>query len=188
MRRTLYCRWAAVILAARAPLGCSEDARLVRVAEEAADRQAGQNREMAQLNREVAEGTKRLVEAEAQSRKEVIALQQDLRADQADVHRARDRLEVERKQIAAQRHRDPIIANAITGVGLLLACLTPLLLCWYLLRTVREESDGAVVAEVLIEELMAEHPKLLGPLAADPAQLASDQPVLSVDADGDPDR
>ena len=188
MRRTLYCGWAVVVLAALALLGCSDDARLVRVAEEAADRQAGQNLEMSRVNREVAEGTKRLVEAEAQSRKEIIALQQYLRADQANVNCSRDRLEVERKQIATQRHRDPIIANAIASVGLLLACLTPLLLCWYLLRTVREESDGAVVAEVLIEELMAEHPKLLPPLAADPARLASDQPVLSVDTDEDPDR
>ncbi len=37
MRRTLYCRWAVVILAALVPLGCSDDARLVRVAEQAAE-------------------------------------------------------------------------------------------------------------------------------------------------------
>ena len=143
MRRTFYyyCIWAVALLAVLVPLGCSDDARLVRVAEEAADRQAAQNREMSQLNREVAQGTKRLVEADAQSRTELVALQQDLRADQTAVNHGRDRLEAERKEIAAQRNRDPVVANAIDGVGLVLACLIPLLFCWFLLRRVRADSD-----------------------------------------------
>ena len=46
-------------------IGCSDGERVAKVATEAADRQAQQNQEMAQLNREVAEGTKRMVEADA---------------------------------------------------------------------------------------------------------------------------
>ena len=45
--------------------GCDSDERVVRIATEAADRQAEQNHELVQLNREVAEGTRRLVEADA---------------------------------------------------------------------------------------------------------------------------
>ena len=37
MRRTSCCGWVVVILAALVPLGCSDDARLVRVAEETAE-------------------------------------------------------------------------------------------------------------------------------------------------------
>lgn len=45
--------------------GCRGD--VVEIAREAADRQASQNTEMIRLNREVAAGTERLVEADAQS-------------------------------------------------------------------------------------------------------------------------
>jgi len=180
---------AALIALAIIPLvGCEEDPRLVRMAKEAADRQAAQNQEMSRLNREVAQGTKRLVEADAESRTELVALQQDLRADQAEVNRGRDRLETERRQIAAQRHRDPIIANAITGVGLLLACLLPLWLCWCLLRSVRDENDDSIVAEVLIEELASDQPRLLPSPRTDRAALAHDQPShSSLTAATDPD-
>ena len=114
MSRTLL-RVLIIVLAplATIPLGgCDEDERLTRMATEAADRQAAQNQEMSRLNREVAEGTKRLVEANAQTQKELAALQHDLQADQAEIGRQRDLLETERKQVAAARRRDPIIANA----------------------------------------------------------------------------
>jgi len=138
---------ALIALAIISLVGCDEDERLARLSEKAADRQASQNQEMTKLNREVAEGTKRLVKADAESRKELVSLQRDLQAEQSEIGHQRDQLETERKQIAQQRRRDPIIANAITGLGVLLACLAPLLLCWYLLRGVRDENDDAIVAD-----------------------------------------
>ena len=48
--------------------GCSDSERIAEVATEAAEQQAKQNVEMAQLNREVAAGTKRLVVADAEAR------------------------------------------------------------------------------------------------------------------------
>ena len=178
MSRTLL-RVLIVVLAplATIPLGgCDEDERLTRMATEAADRQAAQNQEMSRLNREVAEGTKRLVEANAQTQKELAALQHDLQADQAEIGRQRDLLETERKQVAAARRRDPIIANAITGVGLALACMLPLLLCWYLLRSVRDETDDTLVAEVLIQELASDTPRLLPPFEEHRTSLPCDRP------------
>ena len=61
--------------------GCDDAA--TRVAREAADRQAQQNTTMAELNKEVAGGTHRLVEADAQARKEVIGVHRDLQAERS---------------------------------------------------------------------------------------------------------
>jgi hypothetical protein len=147
---------AAVVASALCWLGGCSDARVSAIAREAADRQAQQNLEMAKLNREVAEGSKRLV-----------SLQQDLRSDQAEVVEGFNALESERRAMAAHRHRAPIIANAITGVGLTIACVLPLLLCWYLLRDVHDEQNDPVVTEILIEELGTGRTMLLPPFAGD---------------------
>jgi hypothetical protein len=56
---------------------------------------------------------------------------------------------------------DPIIAAAITNAGLLLACLLPLILCWYLLHRPVEPADDQAVAEVLLDDLVADRPLLL---------------------------
>ena len=74
-------------------LGCDENARVARVAEQAAERQARQNDEMARVTRESAEAARRLVEADAQARQEFLAAQQDLQTQQAELGRQRDRLE-----------------------------------------------------------------------------------------------
>jgi hypothetical protein len=92
------------LLAAMIPLtiltlsGCDDDPRVVRVAREAADRQAQQNVEIAHQNREIAETTKRLVEADSQSRTELVAMQRDLQNQAAEVAKQRDALEAERQQ------------------------------------------------------------------------------------------
>jgi len=58
--------------------------------------------------------------------------------------------------------RAPIIAAAITQVGLWLVCLAPLALCGYLLYVLRHAGDDdAAVTELLIDEIIAEHPRLL---------------------------
>ena len=67
--------------------GCSRDERVVQVAREAADRQAEQNLQMADLQKQVAEGSRRLVEAEAKTRGEMTAMQRELQQSQAEVGR-----------------------------------------------------------------------------------------------------
>ena len=144
-------------------LGCDEDKQVSQVATEAAERQAAQNREIAYQNRQISETTQALVAADAQSRKELIALQQRLEAQQAEVAKGHDLLEAERKEFAIQRHRDPIIAAAITSFAILLACLMPVVLAWHLLRATHDETVDPELTEVLIAELVAEQP--LSPLA-----------------------
>ena len=142
--------------------GCgSRDDRLVRLATDNAHQQAEQNRQMAELQKEVATGTRTLVEADAQSREALIRLQHDLQTAQAEIGHARDRLEAERREIAAQRRTDPVIAAAITDIGLVLAALLPLVICWCLLRQRADADADQAVCELLVEELAAREPLLL---------------------------
>jgi hypothetical protein len=164
-----------ILLALLLTAGCgSNDDRLVNMAQDHEKRQAEQNQRMAELQNQVAEGSKRLVEADAESREKFLAIQDNLRADQAAVGQQRDKLEVERREIAAQRIRDPIIAASIVQIGLWLACLLPLILAGYLVYAMRETTnqDDAIVAEFLVTDIAAEHPLLLGPpTSPEPLQL-----------------
>ncbi len=144
-------------------IGCDEEEnkRLAEMAERHIERQAEQNRQVTELQREVAEGSRRLVEADAQARQEMVTLQREVQAERSEVGRQRDLLEGERRDLAAKRRLDPIVAAAITNIGLLLACLLPLVLCWYLLQRRVEPADDQAVAEVLLEDLVADRPLLL---------------------------
>lgn len=144
-------------------IGCDEEEnkRLAEMAERHLERQAEQNRQVTELQREVAEGSRRLVEADAQARQEMVALQREVQAERSEVGRQRDLLEGERRDLAAKRRLDPIVAAAITNIGLLLACLLPLVLCWYLLQRRVEPADDQAVAEVLLEDLVSDRPLLL---------------------------
>ncbi len=143
--------------------GCRDDsARVAQVAERALTQQAEQNAEMARLNRDVTETTQQLVEADAKARQDVLAAQRDIQTQQNGVNQQRDSLEQERRDIVARRHRDPLIAQAIGAVGLTFACLLPLLLAAYIIRTVnRDSDDGSALSEMLIVEMTAEQPLLL---------------------------
>ena len=142
-------------------VGCtSNDDRLVAMAREHAARQAETQRQMTDLQKQVAEGSRQLVESDAKAREELTALQHDLRTDQAEIGHQRDQLESDRREIAAQRNRDPIVAAVIMDIGIILACLLPLALGVYVLRAACRagESDSAV-AELLVQELVASDPR-----------------------------
>jgi len=104
-------------------IGCdeNENKRLAEMAERNVERQSEQNRRMSELQREVAEGSRRLVEADARAREEMVALQREVQAERSEVGSQRDALEHERRGLAAKWRLDPIIASAITNVGLLVA-------------------------------------------------------------------
>ena len=149
-------------------IGCEpdRDQRLVEMANQSLTTQARQNERLAEQSRVVAEASRELVAADAQARSEMIAAQAELQTtiqnDRATVDHQRDALERERLEIAHARHRDPIIATALSSFGLLLACLLPLLLAGYILYCVNQPStDEAVLNELLITELAAEQSKIL---------------------------
>lgn len=142
--------------------GCSEDQRLARMAQDSVEQQKSQNQEMTRLNREVAEGVKRLVESENEARQELTSLQRAIQGQQSDTSRQRDQLEMDRKQLAGERYRESLLALIVSHVGLLVVCALPLVLAGYLLHVWRCESqDDVAIGELLIEELVSEHPLLL---------------------------
>ena len=116
-----------VVMLMLTAIGCDEEEnkRLAEMAERHRERQAEQSRQVTELQREVAEGSRRLVEADAQARQEMVTLQREVQAERTEVGRQRDLLEGDRRDLAAKRRLDPIIAAAITNIGLLLACLLP---------------------------------------------------------------
>jgi hypothetical protein len=139
------------------------------MSQQAADRQADQNREIA-----------RLVESQQ-------AVQQGIDAERGRLDQQRSALEDERRVIARDRIRDPIIANALIGGIILAACALPLLLALYIWRGTRDQApDDAALSELLVQELVADQPLLL-PRRAPPAlgDHATGEEKTSGSADGD---
>ena len=155
--------------------GCSRspDERLAEFAQQTMAEQSRQNHRMAdqseaivEESHQIAEAAKELVEHDAEARRELIAAQQELTSQlsdqQATIDAGRDRLEQDRREIAEQRHRDPIVAAVIQDFGLLIACLLPLLVAVLVIWQMQsQEPDHAAVAELLTLELTSEEPLLL---------------------------
>ena len=148
--------------------GCadSRDERFRQLAQQSLREQSEQNKRLAEQSKQIAEASRRLVEGDAAARKDLLAAQKqlssELHSERAGIDRQREKLEQERRSIAAQRHRDPVIAQAIGAVGLTMACLLPLLLAAYVIRAVnRDGDDNAALSELLVMEITAERPLLL---------------------------
>jgi hypothetical protein len=142
-------------------VGCSSgDERLAELSSQSAERQAEQNRLVEANNRQVLEATNKLVEADASGRTENNELHHQIEAERTAVNQQRDVLEQERRQIAAERVRDPIVAESIEAVAGLIAAILPLLVCLFLLRGLFYRSDQEALADVLIEDLVARRPLL----------------------------
>ena len=142
--------------------GCDKngDQRLVEMAEQNVARQQEQTRRVTELQREIAQGARQLVEADAKARSELVSLQRDVQAERAEVGRQRDELESERLQLARQRRLDPIIAATITQCGLMLAAISPLFLCWRLLCEASVSTSDEEIARVLLDDLTSTSPRL----------------------------
>jgi hypothetical protein len=208
--QTLVTRWgppSLVVALILLLIGCvpppdMRDQRLAEVAQQSVAVQAQQNEQIArqyqtaaEQGRPLAEATKQLVSKDAEARKELLTAQEklntQLQQQRATIDAGRDALEQERRQFAAERQREPIVAASIESLGLVLACLLPLLLCGLLVwRLGRAEPDDAAVAELLVCELTSDQPRLLPGLGAPPA-LSRDQPpprlpILPPEADEEP--
>ena len=164
-----------------APLPDARDQRLAEVAQQSVAVQAQQNEHIARQSQTVAEQSRHLAEAtqqfvsqDAAARQQLLAAQENLNSQlqqqRATIDAGRDALEQERRLLAAERQREPILAASIESLGLILACLLPLALCGLLLwRLGRVEPDDAAMAELLVCELTSEQPRWLPGLGAPPA-------------------
>jgi hypothetical protein len=158
--------------------GRSPDERLADFAQQSMaeqrkqnDRIADQSQAVVEESHQLAETAKELVEHDAEARRELIAAQQELTSQlngqQSAIYTGHEQLEHDRREIAEQRHRDPIIAAVIQNIGLTLACLLPLLVAMFVFWQIQsQEPDHAAVAELLILEMTADEPRLLpGPMS-----------------------
>ena len=150
-------------------VGCEDqtDERLLNMAQRHSQRQAEQSQQMLEMQQEVAAGSRELVEADARAREELVA-------QQSGLNQQRDQLEQERKAIATQRYRDPLIAAVITHLGLLTLCLLPLVICWQLLKQPVEPVSDQELSEILLNDLVSPEPQFLLP-RDQPQRLASGQ-------------
>jgi hypothetical protein len=140
--------------------GC--DKSDTQIAREAADRQAQQNTEMAELNKEVASGTHQLVEADAQARKEIVGVHHDLQAERTRLDTGWSELEGERRQIAGERRTESMLVSVSSVIGGTALVVTLLGFCWYALVVSRRGEDtDAQLNELLVEDVLADQPTLL---------------------------
>ena len=159
MRRTMIP--IAIVLIA---IGCQSDSdRVAELASRHATQQNELSRETVKLQNELVEGTQKLVEADAQARRDFLELEGKLDEQRVEVGRRHDELEDERREIAKQRYRDPIVANAVIAAATLLACVLPMLLAGWLLRAQLNETEEHTATEILLEEISAKHPALASP-------------------------
>lgn len=167
MNRTRLVRAAMLIVTLIVTNGCeSRDQRLADFAGQALDQQARQNEEMArqseqvaQQSTELAQAAHKLVEQDAQARRELIqaqtVLQSQFHEERTGLDAQRQVLHAEQKAIAASAIREPVIAQAILVVGLLLATLLPLLVTAYALYRLPDlSSQESLLSNTLLEELI----------------------------------
>jgi hypothetical protein len=141
--------------------GCSSgDDRLIELSRQSTDRQAEQNRLVETNNRQLLEATDKLVEADAKGRTENLELHRQIETERSGINQQRDALEQERRQIAEQRNRDPIVAESIQAFAGLIAAILPLFVCLVLLRGLFHRSDQETLAEVLIQDFVSRQPLL----------------------------
>jgi len=151
-------------------IGCEDptDERLLNMAQRHSQRQAEQSQQMLALQQEVAAGSRDLVEADARAREELVT-------QQSGVNQQRDQLEQDRKAIASQRYRDPLIAAVITHLGMIALCLLPLIICWQLLRQPVKPVSDQELSEILLNDLVNPEPQFLLPQEQS-QRLATGQP------------
>jgi hypothetical protein len=141
----------AAVVVACGIVGCDEpppDRSAVRLAERVTHEQAAQNKRLADATKSLTQGSQQLVTAEAKARQEVIALQRDLRQDQADIGRQRDSLEAERRRITTQRLTDSSGRQTIGKVELVETSSVYILFGdkWQrLIEEAKEEDRGGVL-------------------------------------------
>ena len=161
-----------LLLFAVSPLianSCSDRDPLV---DEVVRSQGRQQEALARQSEELVKVSQQLVEADSKARREQAEhhaqLQAQLESQRENIDTQRDSLEAERRQIAQQRHRDPLIAAALVQGATLLIAALPIVLLIFLIRAARSEPADAPLGELLIHDMTSEAPLLLPPPLTDP--------------------
>jgi hypothetical protein len=158
--------------------GCtSRDESIAQLAAESSAQQARQSEQVAQASAHLTAGAQHLADSSGRSQESLIALQRELQVEQAAIGRQRDVLAAERQDLAREQRTAPVIAMALQQLGMLIACLLPLVLAWYVLRGSAVTDTDQALAEVLIEDLVASESVTLPrpPASSAPSAIPSPQ-------------
>lgn len=129
--------------------GCSDD-RAVAISREAADRQAAQNREMSQHNREVAAAHRQLA-----------GVQEGVQKERQNLSGGWNNLEKERQQIARDRRTESLLTVLTPVVGTVAVIVAVLYFAGRLLSDARSpDVIDAELCKLLVTELASTEPRL----------------------------
>ena len=153
------CRLVVMMFLGTLIIGCDSDQRVAELSRESLKRQAEQNQEMARQNQAVTETTQQLIQSESGIQHDASQLHEQLHSERSNLDQQRQDLAGERRDLAAERQRDSIIAQAIPGVITIVAAALPLVVCWYLARSMfLSGNQETAAAEILIEQLATQGP------------------------------
>lgn len=112
------------------------------------------------MQQEVTKGSRELVAADSQARKGLMEAQKSfeetrrsIAQQQADVQSGLDRLETERKTVAASRVTDLLISGSIESIGSVAACLVPLLILGWLMQRFSQTDSVPEVDAMIVSQL-----------------------------------
>lgn len=149
-----------VVLLTALLIGCSgEGERVAQVATQAADRQASQNEQMAKLQREVAAGSRLLVEQQS----ELTGVSRELQAERNQLMRGWGELHTQRREIARDRRTTSTLTDIFRGGSAVFVALVALAFCWLLLGASQGEPEiEATLCDFLLRRLeLTREPTLL---------------------------
>lgn len=145
-----------------------------------------QQEQVDQLQRQSQENSgasRALVEADAESRRQFVALEQSVQAERRELSGQYSALEADRKEVAAARERVPLLATAFQGLAALALGAAALWVCSRMLGRLSTDDDTGELEETLIlslageSDLLSEQSVLLKPpdeTAALPAATTTD--------------
>ena len=133
--------------------GCGEDARVVRLFQEAADRQAAQNVALARVADAAARGAHELVAADAAAREASIRLQGEIQTERRRLDEGWRALRSQERDLASARRRDSALTTAVRGTGIVLVALLALALAWFILVPARHDDGQADLLDWIAIEL-----------------------------------
>lgn len=131
-------------------VGCDDEEEKLR---------AWQQEQVAQLQRQSQENSaaaRALVEADAASRRQFVALEQSIQAERQELAGQYTALDADRKDVAAARRRVPLLATAFRGLAALLLGIAALWICGRLLGGMARDDEVGQLEETLILSLTGE--------------------------------
>lgn len=147
---------ALILILALSVIGCNDEEKKLRT---------WQQQQVDQLQRQSQENSaaaRSLVEADAESRRQFVVLEQSVQAERKELSGQYSTLESDRKAVAAARERVPLLATAFQGLAALALGAAALWVCGRMLGRLSTDDDTGELEETLILSLAGESDLLAG--------------------------